>query len=221
MKPLTPTSRRRLLEETVATLARVLELEAQALDLMAVSQNGHPRAARYDRDQVRPSRLWCFTHQRDHHHCQTLGETCGGTPVTVTDPTGDAATTADPAAATLRLVDRRIATLNRFADALLRDVVAWSPPTTDRLEPRDTAAPTAPPGWCTSCWRDDRTHVEVTCRPDGQPYYADLCRFCGSFRREYAQLPPLKILKAHHQGRRITGTLLARHLPTVQRRRAG
>lgn len=211
MKSLTPATRRRLLEQTDTDLTTARQLLEASLELIHDSLHGHPQAARYD-DQRR-TRLWCFTHERNHTRCEHDGLPCGGTPITTTDPTGDAATTTDQAATAQHDIDRRITTLATFSRALLDELTRWQPPSTDMQHPDPTSA-TAPDGWCTSCWRDNRTHEPITTRPDGTPYYTGLCRFCGGFRTEYRQLPPLAILRLRHTGRRITETVINRHLPS-------
>lgn len=71
-----------------------------------------------------------------------------------------------------------------------------------------------PEDWCTSCFRDDQHHVPVTLRrSDGSPYYAGLCKWCGDFRREHGQLPSLPILRARHQGKRITSRMIDAQKP--------
>lgn len=60
-------------------------------------------------------------------------------------------------------------------------------------------------GWCTSCWRDDQHLAPIETRKNGQPYYRDTCRFCGEWKAEHGQYPPLAILVLHHKpGGRIS-----------------
>ena len=65
------------------------------------------------------------------------------------------------------------------------------------------AAQAAADGWCRSCFRADQHLAPITLRPNGQPVYRDLCRFCGAWKGEYGQVPPLDVLRQHHDGRRI------------------
>ena len=53
------------------------------------------RAASYDTEYVTGGRsvIWCWTHQREVHRCQRHELECTGEPVTVSDPTGEAAVT--------------------------------------------------------------------------------------------------------------------------------
>ena len=66
------------------------------------------------------------------------------------------------------------------------------------------AAQVAADGWCVSCWRDDQALVPITLRASGVPVFRDLCRWCGDWRAVHRQVPPLRLLRLHHQGRRIT-----------------
>lgn len=58
-------------------------------------------------------------------------------------------------------------------------------------------------GWCGSCWRDDQHLTPVAERPNGQPYYRGRCRFCGEWKANTREDPPLDVLRPHHEGRRI------------------
>jgi hypothetical protein len=213
MKPLNPTSRRRLLEDTVTDLTAAITILGPSLALIHDAQNGHPRAARYDADTTRHVRLWCFTHERDHQACEHDALPCGGTPITTVDPTGDAATTPDPAAAAQRHIDKTITALAAFARALTDEIARWQPPSTDMQRPDPTAA-VAPDGWCTSCWRNDKKHEPISTH-----YAGTLCRFCGSFKKREGQLPTVPILELHHQGRNIYQHFVDEQLRRPQSRR--
>lgn len=65
-------------------------------------------------------------------------------------------------------------------------------------------AQVATEGWCVSCWRDDRWCEPIAKRPTGEPFYKDRCRFCGQWKAEHGQDPPLVILQKRHAGQRIT-----------------
>jgi hypothetical protein len=47
---------------------------------------------------------------------------------------------------------------------------------------------------------------------DGKPIpqYSPLCQWCGDWSRAEGEYPPLPVLQAHHEGRRITSGLLKR-----------
>lgn len=59
------------------------------------------------------------------------------------------------------------------------------------------AAQAANDGWCRSCIRVD-VFEPIGVRPSGEPYYADLCRWCGRNRGEGAQ-PTLDMVRVHHR----------------------
>jgi hypothetical protein len=71
-------------------------------------------------------------------------------------------------------------------------------------------AQVAAEGWCVSCWRDDQHLVPIEKRASGpqkgSPYYRDLCRFCGGWKAEHGQEPPLDVLQRRHDGRRMQRT---------------
>jgi hypothetical protein len=58
-------------------------------------------------------------------------------------------------------------------------------------------------GWCGSCWRDDQHLTPVAERPNGTAYYRGRCRFCGEWKANTREDPPLEVLRPHHEGRRI------------------
>ena len=69
------------------------------------------------------------------------------------------------------------------------------------------AAQVAADGWCVSCWRDDQHLTPITTQRTRNgtevPLYKDRCRWCGEWRSHSRQDPPLDVLQAHHEGRRI------------------
>lgn len=69
-----------------------------------------------------------------------------------------------------------------------------------RLGTREqTAAQVAADGWCRSCYRVG-VFEPITRRDGGKgdPFYADLCRWCGSHRGTLHQ-PPVDMLRLHHR----------------------
>ena len=206
-------TRRRLLDETLADVTHARQLLDGSLGLIDDSLAGHPRAIHYDTDGA-TSRLWCFVHERDHARCEYEGLACGGTPVTGSDPTGNAATTPDQAAVARSRIDSAIQNLATYATVLAVELTAWSPPTPDMQRP-DPRPVQAPEGWCTSCWRDNQYHEPVGVRPGGTaPYYTDLCFWCGRFRRIEGYLPPVELLhKRHSANPEISEADIARYRP--------
>jgi hypothetical protein len=58
-------------------------------------------------------------------------------------------------------------------------------------------------GFCGSCWRvQERRDIQT--RPTGERYYADRCRWCGSFRSRRGEDPPLALLRIYHDRGRVT-----------------
>lgn len=57
-------------------------------------------------------------------------------------------------------------------------------------------------GWCGSCARDTSATDEPHLQAVAAGRYADRCRFCGDFRAEHKQDPPLQLLKAKHKADR-------------------
>lgn len=115
-----------------------------------------------------------------------------------------------------RIDDRRAGAYQAELDTLTKRIVAdltrlqviltdCSRTRADTLGSRDLlAAQAGAAGWCVSCWRNDQTLTPIDTRPSGQAYYRDLCRFCGQWKAEHGQVPPMAILKMRHDGRRIT-----------------
>jgi hypothetical protein len=117
------------------------------------------------------------------------------------DPTGEAAIQTDKAAADHRRVLRLLALRTR-TDRELIQVLALYPPHAIRAE----RAKAAGGEWCQSCYRDSQFHEPVSFRPErsgGEPYYAGRCRWCGAFRAVHRMDPPVKLLRLHHEGRRL------------------
>lgn len=90
---------------------------------------------------------------------------------------------------------RLVAAINAYSNAaatltwLLLDTI---PRTPDQPRPDE-----APEGACRNCWTDNQ-HFEPIDR------FKDLCRWCGDFRANEGQLPPLALLQLRHQGRKVT-----------------
>jgi hypothetical protein len=65
-------------------------------------------------------------------------------------------------------------------------------------------------GWCVSCWRDGGYREPVAVQPDGRRRYRDLCLWCGRFAAAHDdKRPPLSLVKARREGRRITERMVA------------
>jgi hypothetical protein len=95
---------------------------------------------------------------------------------------------------------RLVADLNR----LMVLHVICDPDGPKRLTNRDLmSAQVAADGWCVSCFRDDEL-LPIALRPNGQPFYKDLCRWCGEWKGANGELPPMDVLRARRRGSRIT-----------------
>lgn len=94
----------------------------------------------------------------------------------------------------------------------------------------ETPAEVSLAGWCVSCHRDGAYCEPVAMRPDGTRRYRDFCNWCGEFQAQRMSLawtvieslpgkekkdakkrlkaglglPPLELVKARHEGRRVT-----------------
>lgn len=219
MKALGAAGRRRLLGQVVIDVLASAQLLEASTALIGDCLAGHPKAARYDGHDGQSARLWCFIHERDHQACTHDGLACGGTPVTGTDPTGEAGTSPDRAAVALKVVDDALLALALEAQRLAVELTAWAPPSTGMARP-DPSSVTAPDGWCTSCWRDNRYHEPVGVRTGGSgaAYYAGLCEWCGRFRKAQGYLPSIELLRKRHSANpRISEADVARYQPSGRR----
>lgn len=71
----------------------------------------------------------------------------------------------------------------------------------DPITPGDVAAA----GWCVSCWRNDQQMVaREKAKKSGLYYSTTLCRWCLGVKNSHGILPPLEVLRMHHEGRRIS-----------------
>ena len=77
---------------------------------------------------------------------------------------------------------------------------------------RTQALTEAPSDWCTSCYRDGQHHTPVSIDQRGRKRYEDLCRWCGDFKTAHDTLPTMPVLRAHHEGRRITVQMVERSI---------
>lgn len=81
----------------------------------------------------------------------------------------------------------------------LRFLIAVAEARTPRqLKSREIlAAQAATDGWCRSCFRVGIFNP-IGLRPTGQPYYRDLCRWCGENKAGQDQ-PTIHMLRVHHR----------------------
>jgi hypothetical protein len=73
-----------------------------------------------------------------------------------------------------------------------------------------TDAQVSAEGWCVSCWRDGGYREPVAIQPNGVRRFRDLCLWCGRFAAAHdGKRPPLSLVKARREGRRVTERMVA------------
>lgn len=139
--------------------------------------------------------LWCDTHDRTLARCLEEHLDCTGRYQTRSDPAGETA---------IELDHDQAAADHAELLALIRQLprlVAL----VDRYQTRPGSGASLPDvDWCRSCYRNDRKHEPVGRRPDGTPWYAGLCRWCGDFRAAHGVEPPVELLQKRHIGQRLS-----------------
>lgn len=156
-------------------------------------------------------------------------ETSGEVQPVPNDATGETATSHDPTSLTHARYRALLGWLQDNADDLRNLLSTLLPPQpntkvvncdgcgapkpVDAHKPQDLDA-LAAAGWCRSCFRVDGHLERITTDRNGARRYASLCRWCGDFRAGHGALePPLAILRARLQGRRITPADVEKHCP--------
>lgn len=218
---------RQLLEIARGTVARHLDTTAKlgaALEAIRVHQTeaGAPRAQCYDAPVVSGARgvAWCWTHEREVDACRRHDLDCTGHPVTVSDPTGEAAIHQAKADSDRRQLQGLLVAINRHVTQLADLVDRWQPrapidPKAERKRARDAEDArrqvTADNDSCISC---ARTEVRPGVRRQ-EPYHrattlggrldcvTRLCVWCLRFGNDTGRLPTLDELEAHHRGERV------------------
>lgn len=144
---------------------------------------------------------WARLHEQEPGYPSTTIGAGGSSGTTLTQPERLANRIHhDPAIRDLATLDRATRHLYANVADIYGVVTAWGQPTR-HAQPTDDDGTEGPgPDWCRSCWRDDR-HCEPV-------RAAGLCRWCADWNLANGQLPPVEILRARHQGRRITSALI-------------
>lgn len=96
----------------------------------------------------------------------------------------------------------RLLTARLEADSarVARIIGIVTPPAPDRLGTSELqSAQVAAEGWCVSCWRAEQTLTPVASRR-----YRDLCRWCGDWRAEHGEVPPVRVVRLRAEGRSVT-----------------
>lgn len=126
------------------------------------------------------------------------------------DPTGEQAINADNAHLIHAELVKRAKRLLEDA-AWIRDVGAVISRARIPRERTDDPGP----DWCKSCFRDNGYLRPVALHGDGSVHYKGSCRWCAEAP---VKPPPLDLLRANHEGRRITVEMWER---AVGRKKAG
>lgn len=134
-------------------------------------------------------------------------------PITLNDPTGDAAVNAmeiladDSAHEDLRAHLVQLKSTTGVLIDLLRTATPHMPrPDKQHLVEKGLRED----GWCVSCYRDHGHLEPIEKKPNGTPYYVGLCRWCGQFKAKQGVVPPVELLSPRHQGKRITEAMVQR-----------
>lgn len=142
------------------------------------------------------------------------------------DPTGEAAISADRTAAAHAAYRALLDWLDDNASDLrsrLGELVPHQPntevsncgtcgaprPTPSKRRRDQVATEVVAEGWCKSCYKDDRYLEPIA---PGQ-LYRHYCRWCGDFVGEHGHEPALAVLQVRHQARRVSTALVERHCP--------
>lgn len=121
----------------------------------------------------------------------------------------------DKSRADLTQAARSAAIIRKEARRILEIAERYNPDDHPPTRKKATDTPAADPGddYCRSCFTDDGYLECVTLRTErqgGTPYYVGLCKWCGDFRANWKKDPPPAVLRARHQGKRITVQLIER-----------
>ncbi len=132
----------------------------------------------------------------------TRGDTpAGENPTSSGDPTEQAGTSRDGASDDLNR-------LRQHLERAKRDLTA-----VEGILDRHTKPAQPAPDGCKSCARLPRNH-KLPRRFEPVEENRDLCRFCRRWTdANQGEWPPLRIVEAHHQGKRMTPSLLAELTP--------
>ena len=176
------------------------------------------RAASYDTEYVTGGRsvIWCWLHQREVHRCRRSDLECNGEPVTVSDPTGEAAVTPgrvnlarQEIESDLRAIHDRVERLVFNSAYLTRTPESHREARQREDERRDLAGEND--ARCRSCERTEvapgvRRSEKVLARTDGGGIYGELvplCRWCYDFVFAAERAPTVEEVEKHHRGEKV------------------
>lgn len=176
------------------------------------------RAASYDTEFVTGGRsvIWCWTHQREVHRCQRNELECTGEPVTVSDPTGEAAVTPGRVSLARQEIESDLQAIHDRVERLVfNSAYLTRTPESHREarqredERKDLAGEND--ARCRSCERTEvapgvRRSEPVYRRTDGKgalPEPIPLCSWCTRYLFKFACLPTVYDLDRHHRGDKV------------------
>jgi hypothetical protein len=151
------------------------------------------------------------------------------------DPTGETAIAHDPTTdladqwlTALHDLDLATARVRRLIDVLLPPQPGTQPAQCDtcgapthqprRRDRRATGLDVAIDGWCRSCYRDDQRLTPIDTDRRGHRRYHDVCAWCGRFRAEHKQLPPVTVIRYRHvHGGRVPTSIVDQALAEARR----
>lgn len=178
-----------------------------AWSMWAELQPGYSAGRGYDDDSGggHATRIdpWCEVHDQDVRTCRMGGSGCGGKAVpSVSDPTGEAATTRNDAMADAALAIESIRAIVHHVGRLHRALAPYATP--DRTALLKLAEGSGEPG-CDSCARLDAWSPEYRTGTAGGALKDPkrLCRWCYDWTLGRSELPPRDAVRRHLAGERI------------------
>ncbi len=176
------------------------------------------RAASYDDVIVTGGRsvIWCWTHEADVKACRHGGMDCGGEPISIGDPTGEAAIMPGRVTLSGQRIRAALQAIHNAVPDLVAEV-AWLTRTGETYqearrredERKDLAGEND--ARCRSCERTEvapgvRRSEKVYRRTDGGGVFAEpspVCSWCYRFIFDTERLPTVEELEKHHRGEKV------------------
>lgn len=204
-------------DEALKMLARVRKALPDALR-EAAEMSSPLRAASYDDVIVAGGRsvIWCWNHEREVHKCRRDELECGGEPIPLGDPTGEAAIMPGRVKISRQRIDAGFRAIFNAVPDLVAEV-AWLTRTgetyqeaREREEKRRDLA-NENDARCRSCERTEvapgvRRSEPVHRRTDGGGVYAEitpLCWWCYRFVFDTERTPTVEEVEKHHRGEKV------------------
>jgi len=187
--------------------------------LREAAELSHPiKAASYNDVIVTGGRsvIWCWTHEREVQKCRRNELDCGGEPVAVSDPTGEAATTPGRVSLARQEIEQGLHAIHRVVERLVFNAAYLTRTPESHREARkreetrkDLAGENE--SRCRSCERTEtapgvRRCEKVHRRTDGGGVFAEptpVCSWCYRFIFDTERLPTVEELEKHHSGQKV------------------